>query len=421
MNQTVDGPLVMQRAKRGELARKLLKAANRSKRSKVSTPSAACAENESTESECARVLGPYRNGQKWRLIVKEGERRKSLVYDTREQAESVRVTMLATFESQQGKTIAETLPEYLAYKRKHGCSERTLHHIKLRLIGILPESGRLSSVTPRKAEALYAAATEKNYAVATHQKFLREAKAFYGYCVKQQHVTINPFAGIQSCGKSKSGKPQLRTDEARKLSSFLLERAKKGDRASLALMVQVLLGLRSSEVLNLRKRDLDCSGRVLVIEGTKSANAKRSLELDAPVVRDLLMRRCESLTSESLVFASDGATKAHSTTTLWKSLSRFCRLIGVPRVCPHSLRGLHSTLAIKAGATSTYVAQALGHGSDAVTRRHYIAPAAFDAARAARVAGALLGEADLDTLIETLRNLPGEQLDRVCAALGLRR
>ena len=90
-------------------------------------------------------------------------------------------------------------------------------------------------------------------------------------------------------------------------------------------------------------------------------------------------------------------------------------------VCPHSLRGLHSSLAVKAGATSTYVAQALGHGSDAITLRHYIAPSAMDSARSARVSGVLLGDPDVEGIIGSLRHMSDEQLERVCAALGLRR
>jgi hypothetical protein len=102
-------------------------------------------------------------------------------------------------------------------------------------------------------------------------------------------------------------------------------------------------------------------------------------------------------------------------------LTRACKLTGVPVVCPHSLRGLNATLAVEAGATCSLVAHALGHGSDAVTRRHYIAPSALDAARSARVASALLGTVDLSGLITTLRSLPAEQLEHVCSAVGYRR
>ena len=49
-------------------------------------------------------------------------------------------------------------------------------------------------------------------------------------------------------------------------------------------------------------------------------------------------------------------------------------MAGVPRVSTHSLRGLHSTLALQAGATSSAVAAALGHGSFDVTAKHYAAP-----------------------------------------------
>jgi integrase len=44
----------------------------------------------------------------------------------------------------------------------------------------------------------------------------------------------------------------------------------------------------------------------------------------------------------------------------------------VPEVVPHSLRGLHATLASGFGATSHAVAAALGHTSFALTARHYV-------------------------------------------------
>lgn len=166
---------------------------------------------------------------------------------------------------------------------------------------------------------------------------------------------------------------------------------------------------------------LDCRGTVLIIEGTKTKNAKRTLELDAPMVRELLLRHCEPFTPEALLFAEVGATAPRAPSALWKWLVLFCKRAGLPRVCPHSLRGLHSSLAVKVGATSAYVARALGHGSDAVTRKHYLAPDALDSARSARVVAVLLGDAELEGIIATLRNLPSDQLDRVCSAVGLHR
>jgi hypothetical protein len=40
--------------------------------------------------EAPKVLGPYANNDKWRLVVKSGDKRKSLVFDTVEQAETAK-------------------------------------------------------------------------------------------------------------------------------------------------------------------------------------------------------------------------------------------------------------------------------------------------------------------------------------------
>ena len=406
--------------KRGALARKLLQAAKRQTRVITPTLPAFDGSAGSPTQTGAKVLGPYCNGSKWRLVVKEASGRKSLVCDTEQEALAVREQILATFEKHISRSIGDAAEEFLNVKRKMGCTERSIRSVRDRLFPFLPAERPVTSITPQLAESLYAVATESS-AVCTHHVSLRCAKALYRFCIKQKYVSANPFADVQPIGRPNVGKSQLRQDEARKLSAYLIDKASSGDTCALGLLVQVMLGLRSGEVLRLRKRDLDCQATIVVVDGTKNRNAKRSLELDAPVVRELLLQRCATLAPESFIFTHDGRTLPFATSTLGKRLARYCKSVGVPVVCPHSLRGLHSSLAVKAGATSAFVAQALGHGSDAVTRKHYITPSALDSARSARVAGALLGEPDLDSLIATLRSLPSTQLDRVCAAVGISR
>src|SRR5262249_18462467 len=137
--------------------------------------------------------------------------------------------------------------------------------------------------------------------------------------------------------------------------------------------------------------------------------------------RYLLERRVASLEPDGLIFAPEGRKQPLPTDHLYKALAKYCKHAGVPNVCPHSLRGLHGSLAVQAGPTSAYVAQALGHANDAVTRKHYIAASALDSARSVKVAAALIGDLDLDGLIASLRTLPPNHLDHVCVALGYRR
>ncbi len=57
----------------------------------------------------------------------------------------------------------------------------------------------------------------------------------------------------------------------------------------------------------------------------------------------------------------------------------------VPRVCPHSRRGLHATLASEDGTSGEAVARALGHTSFDITAKHY---AQADSVENARLTGA---------------------------------
>ena len=72
-------------------------------------------------------------------------------------------------------------------------------------------------------------------------------------------------------------------------------------------------------------------------------------------------------------------------------MDKFCLRAGVPRVCPHGLRGTHSTLAEAAGVTSHVVAASLGHVNDQVTGRHYTMPEVRDQARQRRFLEVLEG------------------------------
>ncbi len=371
-------------------------------------------------SKAAKVYGPYREGAQWRLVVLDGKARKALVYVTEAEALSVRASLLVALEPHQSMTIGAAVEEYLTHKRDKGLVERTLRTCRDRLLPFLPAQEPLTGLSAEHAEKLYREHT-RTVAVATHHKTLREAKSLFGYCVSRKYLTVNPFAEVKALGKANTGKPQLRQDEAKHLSEHLIAAAEAGDVKALALLVQVLLGLRSAEVLKLRKRDFDCDGTVVWVDGTKNRNAKRRLALESATVRELLSRRVAPLAADALVFSSDERDRPLPTDSLYKALARFCKQAAVPVVCPHSLRGLHSSLAVQIGVTSAAVAQALGHASDAVTRRHYIAASALDSASAKTVAAALIGDRDLDSLRAVLQTLPPSQLDRLCASLGYRR
>ncbi|MFO0573425.1 MAG: tyrosine-type recombinase/integrase [Polyangia bacterium] len=364
----------------------------------------------------ARVLGPYydANVNAYRLVVIEGERRKSVRLATEHDALSLKAELQKTLADQSSLTVGEALAEFIEYKRQQGLKPKSMRAIEYKLRNFLPLDEALCSLSAERAETLYQAERERlsiygrRVANDTHKTVLKLAKLFCRWAIERGHLRANPFIKVKPVGKSNAGKPQLRIDEARRLFHTLLAEAQNGTEGATAVLCQLLLGLRSSELLERQVRDLDDSGRILWIPGGKTHNARRRLDVPE-ALRPLLLDRVRDKSPEAPIF---GQSRAHLSMWLLRQLRRYCDRAGVPRVCPHSLRGLHSSLAVAAGSTPSVVASALGHGSFAITARHYVDPDTLRNSSVQRLAGTLSAEtpAPAPDPLERLRALPPEQL-----------
>ena len=68
--------------------------------------------------EAPKVLGPYENKDKWRLVVKSGDKRKSLVFDTFDQVETAKSNLLASFDDSAKLTVGDLLAQFIDHKRQ---------------------------------------------------------------------------------------------------------------------------------------------------------------------------------------------------------------------------------------------------------------------------------------------------------------
>ena len=385
-------------------------------------------ENQTMAKEC-RVTGPYAEGGKFRLVVFMPDRR-SLWCQSRQEADALKEQIERTIADHASRTVGDALAEYMAHLRRNGLKESSLSCIEFRLSHFLPQDRSLRSISPDVAAALYSDETSRvtkfgrPVAACTHRMLLRQTKAFFRWAVdERRYLSANPFDKVKPVGRVNTGKAQLTIDEARKLNAWLIQRAESDDEGATAVLTQLVLGLRSSEVLGRRVRDLDDGGRALCIPGGKTKNARRSLEIESEPLRVLLQRQTVGKRPEDLLF---GTGKPLHNDYLWDRLQRYCVLAGVPKVCPHSLRGLHSTIAMERGATSGVVAAALGHGSFAITARHYVNPDTLANAKARKVSAALAGptapsepqQADFSGLSSALAALSPDELAAVLRSVG---
>lgn len=394
----------------------------------LSPLSAFLRENQTMAKEC-RVTGPYAEGGKFRLVVFMPDRR-SLWCQSRQEADALKEQIERTIADHASRTVGDALAEYMAHLRRNGLKESSLSCIEFRLSHFLPQDRSLGSISPDVAATLYSDETARvtkfgrPVAACTHRMLLRQTKAFFRWVVdERRYLSASPFDKVKPVGRVNTGKAQLTIDEARKLNAWLIQRAESDDEGATAVLTQLVLGLRSSEVLGRRVRDLDDGGRALCIPGGKTKNARRSLEIESEPLRALLQRQTVGKRPEDLLF---GPGKPLHNDYLWDRLQRYCALAGVPKVCPHSLRGLHSTIAMERGATSGVVAAALGHGSFAITARHYVNPDTLANAKARKVSAALAGQtapsepqrADLSGLSAALAALSPDELAAVLRSVG---
>ena len=344
-----------------------------------------------------RVYGPYRARNGFRMVLVDGTARKSMVVPTIAAAEALRTDLEQTLIARGARSMSDALAEYQDYLlRVRGAV--TARNITRAIERFLGEDTSLGAITPARAAALYEAETRRildgkgqPVAAASHRTVLGQCKRFYAWAVEKGYAAHNPFAAIKPVGKPKVGKAQLRIDEARRFVALALERAQAGDRAATCALMALMLGMRASEVLCRIVRDLDDSGRVLWITRGKTDNARRRLNVP-DVLRPLLLRCAEGKSPDEFLFGQSPIhpDKPLTDAWLWTRIQKLCQEAGVPRISTHSLRGLHSTLALEAGATSSAVAAALGHGSFQITAKHYAAPGTVERVRSRLVEEALV-------------------------------
>jgi integrase len=307
-----------------------------------------------------RIYGPYPDRGRWRVIVTgpSGRTAESFTYEA--QAREYR----ATLETRQAtRTVGAAVEAYLEHAAKRGNTPESVATTGYRLRGLLAPrtDSPIGALTPDVAAELYARYTAGR-ATDTHRNTLGQARTAGKWWVRQGWLPVNPWLDVEGTGRRRKGKRQLRMDDTRKLVDAALGRAER-DWGALAVVTQLLLGLRSGELLRIHARDFDCGGTVLLVPVSKTESGVRELELPA-VLQPLLAARAAV------------APRLFPRSVWWvrNEVRVLCEQVNVPRVTAHALRGMHATIAIKRGATAHVVAAALGHSSPRITAGSYIAP-----------------------------------------------
>ncbi len=339
------------------------------------------------------VYGPYYEKARdcWRVSVDPGKGGGYSTYckSKAEGEDLVKNLREQRCKAQKIKDIRDGYLEYLSRvrARKARSVETSEDAINRFFLGKLGEP--IKVLTERFCQKMYDELT-KRVSVATHRNSLKEVRSFGVWLVKQRYLTENPLQEIEPIGRIRRGKPQLRVNEARlwmKEALRLWEEEKV--EGALAALTTLLLGVRVSELLNRKVRDLDDDGKLFWVgefgeDDTKTENSRRRLEVPE-MLRPHLLEVAKGKDPEEPLW------NYRSDQWVLRTVKDICARAGVPTIVTHSLRGLHATLADAAGVSSHLVTLALGHTSAEIRQQHYTSPEAWGAAKQARALNVLEG------------------------------
>jgi len=380
----------------------------------------------SRKDETPRAVGPYPDRAKWRVVYKGIARcksgREAELFDNKKAAEDAIEVFNLVAQKKIKVTLGKGIKLYLKTCEARGLKQTTRETTMHRLNAFFPKDtqGRtLRAITPKYAQACYDAIV-KDQEADTHKNTLQEVKRFFKWAAEERYAEASPVASIKEQGKRKHRKAQLRLTEARRFVSLVTELLsvlelpdpitalslygirppgwyhgpaqlpayRQRMRAGLiAALTALLLGVRCSEIVQRKVRDLDDEGRLFVIEETddqdvKTESSERVLEVPELLRPHLLSLALGKNPEEKLFGERDRRWVLH-----WSK--RLCALAGVKVVTAHGLRGSFASIASSQGAATHLVSAALGHGGVGISKGSYIEPGAEQSGKARQI-GALI-------------------------------
>ncbi|WP_442507402.1 tyrosine recombinase XerC [Novipirellula sp. SH528] len=230
------------------------------------------------------------------------------------------------------------------------------------------------SLSPQELRTFQAALQEAGYARTTIARKLASLRSFYRFAMRQGIATSNPAKPLRNPRRQRKLPHVLSNDEVGRL---LLappggDTAGLRDRAMLETMYSA--GLRVSELVALRDRDMDFDEQILRVRGKGrkerisplgSFAIKAIKKYEQRRIRD---PKTEQLGRDAPVFVNRFGNIL-TTRSVGRMLDKHIAVVGLDsRTSPHTLRHSFATHLLDRGADIRSVQELLGHKSLATTQ-----------------------------------------------------
>jgi integrase/recombinase XerC len=214
---------------------------------------------------------------------------------------------------------------------------------------------------------------DNNFNPASVNRKLVSLNSFYKFLIKEEILDHNPAVGIKGLKKSKRIVKYLEEEEILNiLDHYDFNEPDNNLRDKLILEMLYGTGIRLSELINLKTRNIDLKGMILKVLGKRNKERmipiNKSLELD---IRNYLDYR-NSIQSRSdnneLFFLTDKTEQLYPM-YVYRVVKRYIDdIIQRTHVSPHVLRHSFATHLLNRGADINAIKELLGHSNLAATQ-----------------------------------------------------
>jgi integrase len=247
---------------------------------------------------------------------------------------------------------------------------------------ILPRLGhrRLDEIAVDDVLALIGGLRDAGYTGWSIRSILTPLSRLFSHAVRRDVIPVSPISKLDRTERPAVWKREQRVLNGEEIGRLLDAAA---PRYRTLLGTAILTGLRQSELLGLRWRDIDFDDQLIRVRNAidrngndaplKTQHAARDVIL-APALADVLREHRATSAFEGpddYVFASRVGTPLHWRNVARRALKPALAQAGIEPLRWHDLRHTFASLLIAGGANIVFTSRQLGHGSSDVTLRVY--------------------------------------------------
>jgi len=297
-------------------------------------------------------------------LTPELSARKTLVFSSNQKSLSTKIGS----ENDAGRRSSSTLDlvqDFISLSRLQGKTKKTIEWYKYLLSDFFNWfKGNIEDLTKEDLYRYFSNLQERGYRPISIDTVWRGLKAFLRYCLKEGCLFYDVTKEVR-LKKPPKQYPHILTEEQVERLLKAIDKTTPQETRNYAIILTFLdTGIRLSELVNARIKDLDLTHKSLRVRGK---GEKDRIVFFGRKLRNTLIEYLEKrkrLAPEDPLFCySNGLPmKQRHVQTILKRIAKKAGLEGV-RVSPHTLRHTFATFFIKNGGDVFSLQQLLGHSS----------------------------------------------------------